>query len=77
MTCHNVLCIVSKNECRAGAPSLIDSLVLTLQLWVSLQGADGSTRAFNSFAIKTQDLEPGTCSLEVLDYFDMRGWFPV
>ncbi|CAL5222367.1 g4721 [Coccomyxa viridis] len=40
-------------------------------------GADGSTRAFNSFAIKTQDLEPGTCSLEVLDYFDMRGWFPV
>lgn len=53
------------------------SLVLTLLFWISLQGADGSTRAFNSFAIKTQDLEPGTCSLEVLDYFDMRGWFPV
>ena len=43
----------------------------------SQQGADGSTRAFNSFALRTRDLEPGTCSLEVLDYFDMRGWFPV
>ncbi len=49
-----------------------DTCVFTI-----LQGADGSTRAFNSFAIKTADLEPGTCSLEVLDYFDMRGWFPV
>ena len=42
-----------------------------------VQGADGSTRAFNSFALRTADLEPGSCSLEVLDYFDMRGWFPV
>ncbi len=44
---------------------------------ILLQGKDGATRAFNSFALRTQDLEPGTCSLEVLDYFDMRGWFPV
>ena len=49
---------------------------LTQLLWLQ-QGADGSTRAFNSFALRTRDLEPGTCSLEVLDYFDMRGWFPV
>jgi len=44
---------------------------------VLLQGKDGATRAFNSFALRTHDLEPGTCSLEVLDYFDMRGWFSV
>ena len=62
---------------RNGAQGLMHVVVVTHVSHTSSQGADGSTRAFNSFALKTQDLEPGTCSLEVLDYFDMRGWFPV
>ncbi|BDA42898.1 hypothetical protein COCOBI_03-7910 [Coccomyxa sp. Obi] len=39
-------------------------------------GADGLTRAFNSFALRTVPLDDARCRLEIVDYFDMRGWFP-
>ena len=43
---------------------------------MAVQGEDGTTRAFNSFALRTVPLDAGRCRLEVVDYFDMRGWFP-
>ncbi|EIE24484.1 hypothetical protein COCSUDRAFT_40869 [Coccomyxa subellipsoidea C-169] len=39
-------------------------------------GGDGLTRAFNSFALRTVALGPDRCRLEIVDFFDMRGWFP-
>ena len=64
-------------KCTASLSLYGSSRASLLNSCGSQQGADGSTRAFNSFALRTRELEPGTCSLEVLDYFDMRGWFPV
>lgn len=43
---------------------------------MAVQGEDGTTRAFNSFALRTVPLDANRCRLEVVDYFDMRGWFP-
>ena len=39
------------------------------------QGADGTIRAFNSFALRAVPLGAQRCRLEMVDYFDMKGWF--
>jgi hypothetical protein len=40
------------------------------------QGGDGTIRAFNSFALRTVPISEQRCRLEIVDYFDMKGWFP-